>query len=29
VLARLTEDDLLDPEARQGADLTDTTATSE
>jgi hypothetical protein len=29
LLARLAEDDLLDPEARQGADLADTEAASE
>lgn len=29
ILARLAEDDLLDPEARQGADLPDTAAESE
>lgn len=29
ILARLAEDDLLDPEARQGADLADTAASSE
>jgi hypothetical protein len=29
ILARLAEDDLLDPEARQGADLADAAAASE